>query len=119
MGVARVDLTQRAVDFFVLGPAEDIGFTISPDRRRAYGLKQQVGDYQMWTFDLERRRVTSKVSFDGRPRMSLMPSTNGELLYVYNAGATFDVHDAETFEHLRTHELDADTIGVLLLPPAR
>lgn len=119
MGVARVDLVNRDVDFFVLGPAERVGFTLSPDRRKAYGLKQAVGDYQLWTFDLENRRVAGKVQFEGRPRMSLRTSSNGELLYIHGAGPTFDVYDAETFEPLGTHTLDADMIGVVLLPPAR
>ena len=30
--------------------------------------------------------------------MSLAPSTNGELLYIYNAGNTIDIHDAGTFD---------------------
>ena len=117
MGVARVNLAERDVDFYMLGPSEGVSFVLSPDRQKAYGLHHEVGNYQFWTFDLAGKRVQGKVDFKGRPRMSLMPSSNGELLYIYGAGNTFDIYEADTFEYLRTVELDADMIGVALLPP--
>ena len=116
MGVARVDLGKKDVDFYVLGPSESVGFAVTPDRKRAYGLHQEVGNYQFWEFDLEGRRVERKVQFDGRPRMGLIPSSNGRLLYIYNAGNTIDIYDAATFQHLRQVELDADMTAFVLLP---
>jgi DNA-binding beta-propeller fold protein YncE len=116
MGVARVNLDERDVDFYTLGPSEGVGFALAPDRTRAYGLRQAVGDYQLWTFDLEGRRVASKVNFDGRPRMNLNVSTNGQLLYIANAGNTIDVYDAASFQRLRTVEYEADMSTMVLLP---
>lgn len=116
MGVARVNLAERDVDFYMLGPSEGLGFAVSPDRQKAYGLHQEVGNYQFWTFDLANRRVESKQAFDGRPRMGLQVSTNGRLVYIYNAGNTIDVHRADTFEHLRRVELDADMTDFTILP---
>jgi hypothetical protein len=120
-GVARVNPTERAVEFFMLGPA-DTGpsgsFALAPDRARAYALHQEVGNYQLWSIDLE-SRTARHVLFPGRPRMSLEVSSNGELLYIYAAGNTIDVYDAATLEHVRTVELDADmTIGRLWVLPA-
>ena len=46
--------------------------------------------------------------FDGRPRMALRVSSNGKLLYVYQAGATIDVYDAASYKYLRTIEMNAD-----------
>lgn len=116
MGVARVNLGAKAVDFYTLGPDEPVGFTLAPDRRKAYGLRQQVGLYEFWTFDLEGKRVTGRTPFRGRPRMRLLTSTNGTLLYILGAGSTIDVYDAQSLRFLRTVTLDSDMIDALLVP---
>jgi DNA-binding beta-propeller fold protein YncE len=116
MGVARVDLAKRTVDFYSLGPSEGVGFALAPGRQRAYGLRQQVGNYQFWMFDLENRRVAKRVEFEGRPRMGLSVSTNGTQLYVHTAGATIDIYDAETLRLVRTATYRADMTRVLVVP---
>lgn len=119
MGVARVNLQQRTVDFYTLGPSGPTGFALAPDRRRAYGLRSEVGLYEFWTFDLENRRVSNRVQFPGRPRMGLTPSSNGRYLYIHTAGSTIDLYDTQTFRLARTVDLGADMIRFLLLPPPR
>lgn len=116
MGVARVDLARRTVDFYALGPSEPVGFALAPGRQRAYGLRQQVGNYQFWTFDLANRRVAQRVEFEGRPRMGLTVSTNGRQLYVHTAGATIDVYDAESLRFLRTATFSADMTDIIVVP---
>ena len=118
MGVARVNLVAKSVDFYTLGPTQPVGFSIAPDGKKAYGLRQQVGNYEFWVFDLENRRVQGRTPFPGRPRMQLTPSSNGRYLYVHGAGSTIDVYDAQTFRLLRTVSLGADMTEWLLLPPA-
>ena len=118
MGVARVNLAERDIDFYLLGPSASVSFVMAPDGKKAYGLHSEVGNYEFWTFDLEERRVVGKTQFDGRSRMALMPSSNGELLYIYNAGNSIDVYDAETFRHLRTVQYDADMTSMFLMPAA-
>jgi len=117
MGVARVDLVKRSVDFYTLGPSEPVSFRLAPGRRRGYGLRQQVGNYEFWTFDLEGRRVSQRVQFAGRPRMGLTPSSNGRELYIHTAGPTIDVYDAQTFKRIRTVTFDADMSGLVIIPP--
>ncbi len=119
MGIARVNLAARDVDLFLLGPNEPVGFSIAPDRTKAYGLHSSgIGKHEFWTFDLVNRRVAGKQAFAGRPRMSLAVSSNGEQLYVYNAGNTIDAYDASTYRFVRRLELDADTTSnLLVLPP--
>jgi len=119
MGIARVNLAARDVDFYMLGPSEPVGFSLAPDRTKAYGLYSSgIGKHEFWTFDLVAHRVSSKRPFEGRPRMSLEVSSNGEQLYVYNAGNTIDVYDAATYRFIRRLELDADTTSnLLVLPP--
>lgn len=116
MGVARVDLAKRTVDFYSLGPSEPVGFALAPGRQRAYGMRQQVGNYQFWTFDLENRRVGQRVEFEGRPRMGLTVSTNGSLLYVHTAGATIDMYDAQTLKYVRTATFRADMTDIIVVP---
>ena len=49
--------------------------------------------------------------------MALRASTNGKLLYIYQAGNTIDVYDAATYKYLRTISLDADmTTGLYVVP---
>jgi DNA-binding beta-propeller fold protein YncE len=118
MGVARVNLAERDIDFSVLGPNESVSFALAPGGRKAYGLHSEVGNYQFWTFDVENARVESRQQFAGRPRMSLMPSSSGEVLYVYNAGNTIDLYEAATYEYLKTIDLNVDSSTPLFILPA-
>ena len=116
MGIARVNLAQKEFDFFTLGPSEPVSFRLAPGGEKGYGLVQQIGNYEFWTFDVEGRRVESRQRFAGRPRMGLDISSNGELLYIYTAGASIDVYDADSYEFLRTVAFDADMTGFLMIP---
>jgi hypothetical protein len=50
--------------------------------------------------------------------MSLKTSTNGKVLYIYNAGETIDLYDADTFAPLTTLHLPGDvSTGLIVLPP--
>ncbi len=117
VGIARIDLTKKDLEFFTLGPAGGVSFALAPDRKRAYGLESSVGRYQFWTVDLEKRRVVSRVEFEGRPRMSLKTSSNGRLLYIYNAGETIDIYDGATYKYLRTITLAGDVTTPFYVVP--
>lgn len=117
MGIARVNLAAKEVDFYTLGPAEPIGeFALAPGGKRAYALYDEIGRYEFWTFDLENRRVIQRQEFAGRSRMGLAVSTNGELLYIHVAGHTIDVYDANSYEYLKTVEVGGDMTDFHLLP---
>jgi DNA-binding beta-propeller fold protein YncE len=119
MGIGKVNLTSRKVEFHPLGPAMSVGsFAKSPDGKRAYGLLQDIGRYEMWTFDLENNKVLKRTEFEGRPRMGLRVSSNGKLVYVYVAGATVDIWDAENHKYLRTMWLGGDQTTELFVVPA-
>jgi hypothetical protein len=117
MGVARVNLNAKSLDFWPLGPARPVGFSLAPDRKRAYGLLQEIGHYEFWTFDLEHHKLGAKAEFDGRPRMALRTSSNGKVLYIYQAGNTIDLYDASNYKYLRTITLDADMTTELVVMP--
>ena len=51
--------------------------------------------------------------------MALRTSSNGKVLYIYQAGNTIDLYDAATYKYLRTITLDADmTTELFVVPPA-
>jgi hypothetical protein len=119
LGIAEVRLAERAVDFYTLGTTEPVrNFTLAPGGERAYGLYSEIGRYEIWEFDLAARRLARRQPFEGRPRMGLQASADGEKLYVHVAGNTIDVYDARTLEKLRTVELDEDmTLGNVVVVP--
>ena len=117
MGVARINLTERDIDFYTLGPSESVGsFAVAPGRQTAYGLLSQIGHYEFWTFDLAGRQIANRQVFNGRPRMRLTPSTNGQILYIYVAGNTIDLYEAATYRYLRTITLDGDMTTMFVVP---
>ena len=117
MGIGRVNLAAKSVDFTEIGPAQPVDFVLAPGREKAYGLMQQIGRYEFWTFDLKQKKLASRTEFQGRPRMALRVSSNGKLLYVYQAGATIDVYDATTFRYLHTITMSADQTTALFVLP--
>jgi len=86
---------------------------------RAYALLDEIGGWEMWTLDLERRRVERRTPFAGRPRMDLKMSSSGRLLHVFGAGNTVDVFDAATERLLRTVTFDYEVSQLFVFPPAR
>ena len=109
--VGRVNLDQRSLDFFSLGPATEQGqlsFALSGDRQHAYALLQAIGHYELWTIDLASKRRQSKVEFKGRPRMAIRTSSNSKIIYLHQAGNTIDLYEADGFKYLRTITLDGD-----------
>jgi hypothetical protein len=119
MGIARVDLAHKSSDFYALGPDVPVSFSLAPGRKIGYGLHSEIGKYEFWSFDLANRRLGPRVEFQGRPRMSLKTSTNGKLLYIYEAGNTIDIYDAASFKYLRTVTLDADMTTTLYVMPGK
>jgi hypothetical protein len=118
MGIGRVNLAAKTVDFFTLGPATGVSFTLAPGRKVAYGLFEEIGRHEFWKFDLEHRKLASRTEFRGRPRMGLKTSSNGKVLYIYVAGNTIDLYDAETYQYMRTITLDGDMTTDLFVFPA-
>ncbi len=119
MGIGRVDLVNKKIDFKPVGPARGLAFSVAPDHKRAYGLFSDIGEYEFWTFDLENARVISRTAFDGRPRMSQRISNNGNYIYVFTAGNTIDYYDVTTMKKVRTLTLDTDMTSFRLLPPKK
>jgi len=109
--VGRVNLVDRRIDFFPIGPAPDRGevsFALAPDRKHGYVLVEEIHHHELWTVDMAGKRLESQVPFEGRPRMAIRCSSNGKIIYIYEAGNTIDLYDAASLKHLRTIALDTD-----------
>ena len=119
LGIGRVDLVRKKVEFRPIGPTKPVSWAISPDLKRAYGLFQDIGEYEFWTIDVENGTVLQRQAFPGRPRMSNRVSTNGNIIYIYTAGNTIDYYDVNTLKKLRTLTLDTDMTSFTLVPPKK
>ena len=52
--------------------------------------------------------------------MALRSSSNGKIIYIYEAGNTIDLYEAAAFKYLRTITLDADMMyGTFHVVPAQ
>lgn len=93
-------------------------FALAPGGKRGYALYSEARHHEFWEFDLESRSVARRQRFEGRPRMGLPTSADGQKLYVYVAGNTIDIYDARTLEKLRTVEFDEDMpLGNVVVVP--
>jgi len=119
LGIARVELAKKKIDFRPLGPPKPVSWAMSPDHKRAYGLFSDIGEYEFWTIDVEKGTVLDRQPIQGRPRMSNRVSSNGNIIYIYTAGNTIDYYDVTTLKKLRTLTLDTDMTSFTLLPPKR
>jgi hypothetical protein len=121
LSVGLVDLAAKTVDVFPLGPVPDadgLAFTVAPGRKVANVLVATIGRHELWTIDMEARRVTRRVEVPTRTRMQMRTSSNG-LLYLYEAGRTIEVFSADAATRLRTIELDSDMMyGTFTIVPA-
>jgi hypothetical protein len=121
--VGRVNLGEKRIDFFPIGPAPERGevsFALAPDRKHGYVMVEEIRHHELWTIDMAGRRLENQVQFDGRPRMALRTSSNGKIIYLYEAGNTIDLYEAAGFKYLRTITLEADMMyGTFHVVPSR
>jgi len=119
LGVAKVRLADKEVDFFTLGTTGPVqGLAVSPGGEKAYGVSSAIGHYEFWEIDLVGQRLVRRHEFPGRPRMGILPSADGTKIFIHVAGNTIDIYDTTTFQRLRTVEFDADmTLGNVVVVP--
>src|SRR5258707_2436058 len=60
MGIGRVNLAAKSVDFYTLGPSTGLQFALAPGRKVAYGLFEEIGRAEFWKFDLEHRKLAAR-----------------------------------------------------------
>ncbi|MBI4471796.1 MAG: PD40 domain-containing protein [Acidobacteria bacterium] len=117
MGIARFDLRDRSVDFYETGPNVGGSFAVSPDNKRAYIVRNQIGTSEFYVFDLEGKRLLKRQEYTGRPRTSIKVSSDGRRVYLHNAGNTIDYFNAETLQFEKRVELPGDFTTDLFVVP--
>ncbi len=128
-GIARLELTTRNLDFTPIGPAVYgmTGLRLTPDRKTGYTVaflgsnrSDPTRRTEFWVFDISSRKLVKKQEFESRSRFSFTLSSDGKQLYIYSAGPTIEIYNAETFKLQRVITLDGDsTTQMLVLQPQR
>ncbi len=79
-----------------------LGFLVSPDHKRGYSIMSSgIGgnrETEFWYWDLVNHKVIRKEPFETRPTFKFGMSGDGKKLYLYGAGSTLEVFDAETLK---------------------
>jgi hypothetical protein len=94
-------------------------FFLTPDRKRGFtvafsgqGANRRT---EFWVFDVVGRKVVKRLEFQGRSRFNFAVSSNGGKLYIYGAGPTIEIYDAESLVLEKTITLEGDAITQLLV----
>ena len=126
-GIARLDLASRNLDFAPIGPATTgmTGLRLTPDRKFGYTVAYLGGNRaeptrrtEFWVFDVAARKLIKKQEFESRSRFFFALSSDGKQIYIYGAGPTIEVYDADTFKQQRVLTFDGDiTTQMLVVRP--
>src|ERR1700693_5408460 len=125
LGLAKINLLTRKVDYFPIGPTLPMmGFQVSPDRKRGYSVMPKIGtganrSTEWWVWDLQKHDVIKKKEFESRPTFRFSVGGTGKKLYMYGAGSTLEIFDAETLESRQVIYLNKDTTTNLITLASR
>jgi len=120
LGLAIIDLNTRKIEYHPIGPLLPMmGFLVSPDRKRAFSVMQKIGEgenreTEWWVWDIPTHSVIRKKSFESRPTFRFAVGGDGKKLYMYGAGSTLEIFDAETLESRKLIYLNKDTTTNLI-----
>ena len=99
MGIGRVNLAAKSVDFYTLGPSTGVSFAMAPGPQgRPTACSRTSAATSSGSSTSSIASSPARTEFKGRPRMGLKTSSNGKVLYIYVAGNTIDLYDAETYQ---------------------
>ena len=125
-GIARIDLNKRTYDFHPVGPVGGMpgggwsitsNLQVTPDRKIGYAISVE-GEHgnrvtQFLVFDMDKQKLLRRKEFPGRTRFSFAISSTGKDLYIYGAGNTIEIFDADTLELKKTIEVNGDMTSSL------
>jgi len=125
LGLAKINLLTRKVDYFPVGPTLPMmGFQVSPDRKRGYSVMPKIGTganraTEWWVWDLQNHSVIKKKEFESRPTFRFSVGGSGKKLYMYGAGSTLEIFDADTLDSHKLIYLNKDTTTNLITLASR
>ncbi len=120
LGLATINLNTRKMEYFPIGPLLPMmGFLVSPDHKRAYSVMQKIGigenrETEWWVWDIPSHSVIRKKTFESRPTFRFAVGGDGKKLYLYGAGSTLEIFDADTLESRKLLYLNRDTTTNLI-----
>jgi hypothetical protein len=120
LGLATINLPTRKVEYFPIGPLLPMmGFQVSPDHKRGYSVMPKIGiganrATEWWVWDIANHKVLKKKEFESRPTFRFSVGGDGKRLYLYGAGSTLEIFDAETLESRKVVYLNKDTTTNLI-----
>jgi len=114
-----LNLVNRSFDYFETNPEVALsGFAVSPDGKRAYGVRADARFNEFYVYDLEGKRLIKRLEYPGRSRTTLSISSDGKNLYLAGAGNTIDYVDTETLTPVGKHiDLPGDVTSSLFVFP--
>jgi hypothetical protein len=124
LGLATINLLTRKVDYSPIGPLLPMtGFQLSPDRKRGFSVMPKIAtganrSTEWWLWDIDRHQVIKKQEFETRPTFRFAVGGTGKKLYLYGAGSSLEIWDAETLESRKLIYLNRDTTTNLVTLPA-
>lgn len=109
MGLLAIDATTGQItDRKINGPpVMAYTFIYSPDKKKAYGVMEDVNVIDMATNNI----VKTFPNAEGTA-FSLVPSADGKKLYVGAGGSVMTVYDAETMNVLKILNLQSDSVSL-------
>jgi hypothetical protein len=120
LGLATINLDSRKISYFPIGPLLPMmGFLVSPDHKRGYSIMPKIGEgenreTEWWVWDIPTHTVIRKKTFDSRPTFKFGVGGDGKHLYLYGAGSTLEIFDADTLESQKLIYLNKDTTTNLI-----
>jgi DNA-binding beta-propeller fold protein YncE len=119
LGLAKLDLMTRKVDYKPLGPAFPmVGFSLTPDRKTGYSLMVLGAGAnrrtEWWEWDVNAQKVLRKVEVPARPNFRFGMSSDGKKLFIYGSGSTIEFYDAQTLKSTKLLYLNKDTTTNLI-----
>lgn len=109
MGLLMID--QKSGDIRTLefkgDPAMVYSVILTPDRKRAYGVMDDLN-----VFDLDKRTVVRSVPLVEGTSYGVNISSDGKKLYVGAGGSTLTVYDARTFKPLKVLQMATDGMDI-------
>jgi DNA-binding beta-propeller fold protein YncE len=115
LGIASINLNSRKLEYFPIGPLlQMMGFQLSPDRKVGYSVMPKIAtganrETEWWKWDVASHSVVKKKTFEARPTFRFSVGGDGRKLYLYGAGSSLEVWDADTLESRKLLFLNKDT----------
>jgi hypothetical protein len=120
LGMATMNLTTHKVEYFPIGPMLPMmSFQISPDHKLGYSVMHKIAtggnrETEFWVWDIATHSVIKKQPFEARPTFRCSIGGDGKHLYMYGAGSTLEIFDAQTLQSKKVLYLNKDTTTNLI-----